>query len=585
MAAASSRSDQSYDVIVVGGGHNGLIAANYLARAGKKVLVVERRSMVGGACVTEEFFPGARFSSCSFVVGVLRPQIIADLELTTRFGLELYAPDPQGFALFDDASHIFVWQDVDKTLKQLERYSADEAKGLLRFGSRLRRFGDLTAQWTLTEPPTRSAMIKHFEDAGEEDLLNEFLFASTRDLLSRYFKSEQIRGFYTFFGIVSIWGGPSTPGTGYLFGYHASGEFEKTFGRWAFPKGGMGSITAALAKGARAYGAEILTDAPVAEILTDGRKVLGVRLEDGREHRARAVMSNADPKRTLGKLVPQRALSGDLRDKVARIDVRGSMARLHLLLDELPQYIGFPNAEAGPQHRGHAILGGSEDRFEEAYTAMLRGEFPEQFPIEAIIQSVTDPSLAPPGKHVMMLGVQNLPFELAEGTWDTRKKEFETRVLESLYKFAPNLRQHILGCHTITPLDLERTYGITGGNIFHVAMSIEHMFNNRPLAELSDYRTPIEGLYLCSAGTHPGGGVIGAPGHNAAQVVIADLNGKPRASRETGAASVRGPTLVDKVMKTEAGSSLGYYFARSRAFRTIARMAMKSRDKGTDGKP
>lgn len=568
---------KEYDVIVVGGGHNGLVAANYLGRAGKKVLVIERRGILGGACVTEEFFPGAKFSSCAFIQAVLRPRIITELELTSRFGLEMYAPDPQGFALFDDSSHVLLWQDIDRTLKQLERIAPEDAKGLLKFGQRLRRFGDLTAQWTLDAPPTRSEMIKLFEDAGEEDLLNEFMFGSTRDLLTKYFTSAQIRGFYTFFGIVSIWGGPSTPGTAYLFGYHASGEFEGTFGRWAFPKGGMGSITAALEKGARAHGVEFLTSAPVAEILVEGGAAKGVLLQDGRQFQAKSVMSNADPKRTLGKLVPQKALTGEFRSKVAGIDVRGSMARLHLLIDELPHYIGFDSAEAGPQHRGHAILGGSEERFEDAYAAMLRGVFPDQFPIEAIIQSVTDDSLTPQGQHAMILGVQNLPFELSEGDWDSRKQEFQDRVLESLFKFAPNLRHHILGCHTITPLDLERTYGITGGNIFHVAMTVEHMFNNRPLPELSDYRTPVKGLYLCSAGTHPGGGVIGAPGHNAAQVVIDDLDGRTR-NRVSSAAMVRGTSILDRAMQTEIGANLGYQFARSRAFRAFARLALKSRD-------
>ena len=575
---AEADQTKTYDVIVVGGGHNGLVAANYLGRAGKSVLVVERCEILGGACVTEEFFPGAKFSSCAFIQAVLRPKVIIDLELTSRFGLEMYAPDPQGFALFDDASHILLWQDVDKTLKQLEKIAPDDARGLLAFGLRLRRFGDLTGGWTLDRPPTRSEMIKVFEDADEEDLLNEFLFGSTRDLLTKYFSSAQIRGFYTFFGIVSIWGGPSTPGTGYLFGYHASGEFEGTFGRWAFPKGGMGSITAALEAGARAHGVDVLTAAPVAEIVIEGGQAKGVLLEDGRKFTARAVMSNADPKRTLGKLVPAKALSADLRKKVDNIDVRGSMARLHLLIDELPQYIGFPSAELGPQHRGHAILGGSEERFEDAYAAMLRGEFPEHFPIEAIIQSVTDDSLTPKGQHAMILGVQNLPFELARGDWDSRRQEFQDRVLECLFKFAPNLRNHILGCHTITPLDLERTYGITGGNIFHVAMTVEHMFNNRPLPELSDYRTPVKGLYLCSAGTHPGGGVIGAPGHNAAQVVIDDLEGRAR-DRSAARPIVRGPSILDRVMKTEAGSNLGYQFARSRAFRAFSRIALKSRDK------
>ena len=254
------------------------------------------------------------------------------------------------------------------------------------------------------------------------------------------------------------------------------------------------------------------------------------------------------------------------------------MARLHLLIDELPHYIGFGSAEPGPQHRGHAILGGSEERFEDAYAAMLRGDFPEQFPLEVIIQSATDDSLTPQGKHAMILGVQNLPFHLAEGDWDSRRQEFQDRVLESLYSFAPNLRNHILGCHTITPLDLERTYGITGGNIFHVAMTIEHMFNNRPLPELAGYRTPIKGLYLCGAGSHPGGGVSGAPGHNAAQVVIDALDGRERA-RVPNNPIKRGPTMLDRMMNTEAGSNLGYLFARSRAFRAFARIALKSRDK------
>lgn len=566
----------SYDVVIVGGGHNGLVAANYLGRAGKKVLVVERRNILGGACVTEEFFERNKFSSCSFIQAVMKPKIINDLELTTRFGLEMYAPDPQGFALFDDGSHILLWQDIDKTLKQLEKLAPEDAKGLISFGTRLRRFGDLTGHWTLDNPPTRSEMIKVFEDAGEEDLLNEFMFGSTRDLLNNYFKNPQVRGFYTFFGIVSIWGGPSTPGTSYLFGYHASGEFEGVFGRWAFPKGGMGAITVALERGAREFGVDILTDAPVEEILVSRGKATGIKLRDSRTFSSKVVMSNADPKRTFMSMVPASEIKSEFRNKVTRIDTRGSMARLHLLIDELPQYIGFEGSQAGPQHRGHAILGGSEERFENAYTAMLRGEFPEHFPIEAIIQSVTDETLTEPGKHAMTLGVQNLPFELAEGDWDSRKEEFQTKVLKSLFKFSPNLRDHILGCHTITPLDLQRTYGITGGNIFHVAMNVEHMFNNRPLPELSDYRSPIKGLYLCGAGTHPGGGVSGAPGHNAAQVVIDDLDGRVR-ERTNLSAATPNTSMLDKAMQSKTASNIGYLFIRSRAFRAISRLAMKAR--------
>jgi phytoene dehydrogenase-like protein len=565
------------DVVIIGGGHNGLVAANYLAKAGHSVTVLERRGIVGGACVTESFFPDypdAKFSSCAFIQAVLRPQIIDDLELVTKHGLSMYAPDPQGFALFPDGSHLMLWQDVDKTLRQLEKRNPEDAKNFLRFGQRLRRFGEITQGWLLTEPPSRAELIARFEELGEEDLLNEFLFGSTRDLLNTYFTSPEVRGFMTFFGIVSIWGGPSTPGTAYLFGYHASGEFEGVFGRWAFPRGGMGAITQAMRRAAEANGVTVLTDAEVARIDIARGRANGVTLTDGSRFSAKIVMSNADPHRTFTKLVEPGALDPAFRRAAERIDTRGSMARLHLLVDELPHYVGFPDSAPGPQHRGHAILGGSEEAFEDAYAAMLRGVFPEKFPIEAIIPSVTDDSLAPKGLHTIVLGVQNLPFHLAEGDWDSRKEEFQTRVLECLFAFAPNLRRAQKACHTITPLDLERTYGITGGNIFHVAMTVSHMFGARPLPEAAGYVTPVKGLYLCSAGTHPGGGVIGAPGHNAAQVAIAELQGRApdRASR-TGKA--RG--LIDRVTENEAGLGIAYQFARSRMLRSLTRIGTKTK--------
>lgn len=255
------------------------------------------------------------------------------------------------------------------------------------------------------------------------------------------------------------------------------------------------------------------------------------------------------------------------------------MARLHILTDRLPHYIGFPDNRPGPQHQGHAILGGSEEDFENAYSAMLRGVFPDRFPIEAIIPSVTDPTLAPAGMHTIVLGIQNLSFELAEGTWDTRKEEFKNRVLENLFKFAPNLREGIKGCHVITPLDLERTYGITGGNIFHVAMTVQHMFGARPLPELSDYRTPIKGFYLCGAGTHPGGGVIGAPGHNAAAAVLADLDGRTVEKPKAAARGQKG--LIERATDSGAALDLTYQLARSPMLRPLTRLGAKaSKPKG-----
>lgn len=568
-------SHNQYDAIVVGGGHNGLVAAGYLARAGKKVAVFERRHVLGGACVTEEFFEGVRFSSCSYMQAVLRPSIIRDLELE-KYGLKMYAPDPQVFALFDDGSHLLVWQDVDKTLAEISKYDAEDAKNFLLFGTRLRRFGDIADQWLLTDPPTRSEFIKAFEDAGEQDLLNEFFFSSTKDLLSRYFRSPQVRGYFTFYGVVSIWGGPSTPGTSYLFGYHSSGEFENTFGRWALPVGGMGSITQAMAKSAQAFGADIHVEAPVEQIQVSGGSVTGVRLADGRVFKAPIVLSNADPKHTFLKLISNQAIPSGLQTKVSRIDSRGSMARLHLVVDELPHYIGFDSAAPGPQHQGHQLLGCSEARFEQAYSSMLAGELPSEYAIESIIQSVTDQTLSTPGKHAMMLGVQNLPIDLARGDWDSRREEFRDGVLASLYRYAPNLKDHILDCHVITPLDLERTYGITGGNIFHTAMTAQHMFAARPLPEMGRYDTPVKGLYLCGAGSHPGGGVSGAPGHNAAQAVLADISGS---ARTTLTAAGNQADLLTQFMQSDRGLSIGYLFARNRLFRMFSRKALRNRNK------
>lgn len=567
--------EPKYDVAIIGAGHNGLVAANYLARAGRKVIVLEARNVVGGACVTEELIPGSKWSSCAFIAGLMRPEVISELELN-RFGLEMYQADVLTYSLFEDGSHLYFWKDVDKTLREIERFSKRDAARFLDFGLRLRRFSDLVRPFLLQAPPTRSEVMSHFEQAGEEELFNEFVLISSGDLLDRYFESEHVKGMMTFFAMVSIYGGPSTPGTSYVYGHHAWGEFEGQFGEYGFVRGGMGGISESLAAGARHHGAEIRLNAPVKKVIVERGRATGVLLDSGETIEAGAVVSNADPKRSLLGFVDPSELDAATVKDVEGIDQRGSMARIHLLVDELPHYLGTEPGK-GPQHLGHQLLGASVENFEATWEAQRRGVFPEKYVIEAVTQSATDPTLAPEGLHTLTLGIQQLPFELAEGDWNSRKEEWTDSVVADLCRYAPNLEDHILDRVTITPQDLETDYKITAGNIFHGQMYLDQLFDVRPTPALSSYRTPIDGYYLCGAGMHPGGGVMGASGHNAAKVMLSDagMGDFATGERSTGGGPRKG--LIDRIMETEPGRKAGYKLARNRALRPIATRAKRQR--------
>ena len=550
-----------YDAIVIGAGHNGLVAANYLARYGQKVLVSEGRPVVGGASVTEELIPGAKWSSCAFIADMIRPEIVADLELK-KFGFQMYSPSTMGFALFPDGRHLFLHKRVADTLRGLEKHSKADAVNFLEWGARLRRFGDYMRPWLLSAPPTREHIRAEFERNGELDLYHDFFESSTRELMSRYFQNDLIKGFLTFYGMVSVFAGPSTPGTSYVFGHHSSGDFDGDFGVWGFVRGGMGGFTQALADSARHYGVQIKTGSRVAGVTTSGGRATGIVLDSGEEFAAPIVVSNADPVRSMLKFLSPGDLDPGLRERISNIDRRGSMARIHLLIDELPQYIGLPSG-LGPQHLGHQMLGASVDNFEKAWAAEQKGVLADDYAIEAVIQSATDPTLAPRGLHTLTLGVQQLPGELStEGGWAAAGEQWADQIVGRLNDYAPNLKEHILQRYVITPKDLENEWSITGGNIFHAAMLGDQLFSGRPLPELSEYRTPVAGYYLCGAGTHPGGGVMGACGHNAAYAVLEDLKlGRlPRPGR------IPRPKITDQVLKNKYGKSLAYRAARQPVF-------------------
>ena len=547
------------DVVVIGAGHNGLVAANYLADAGLAVTVVERRDVIGGATVTEELIPGFRSSSCSYVVGLLHPKVIGDLELS-RFGLDLYQTDVGDVNLLEDGRHLILWNELARTLRGLEQLRAGESERFVELGLRLERFAQLIGPWVLGPPPPLSEVAARFERAGESALFVEFFALSVADLLERYLELDILKGFLSFYGLVSAWGGPWTPGWTFLYGHHSVGEYEGRMGQYAFPRGGMGSVADALAARARARGVEILVGDPVARVAVESGRATGVVLESGRELGARAVASSADPHRTFLGMVGADQLPAEFARAIERFDMRGSMARVHIALDGIPDFVGM-DPGAGPHTRGLTLLGAEMERFEEAWTAERRGEIAPDFPVEFLLQSTHDDTLAPPGKHLLITGVQQLPLELAGTDWDAEKAAFTERVLDVMTRYAPRLREHVIDTYTLTPLDLEREYGLTGGNIFHGAMTLGQVFGERPVSGWSDYRTPVEGLYLCGSGAHPGGGVMGVPGHNAAHALASDLAGGARPRPSSAAHDDLRRPLVERLM------------SRSRVRRTMVRLA------------
>ena len=525
---------KSYDAIVVGAGHNGLTAAAYLARAGLSTLVLERREIVGGCCVTEEIARGCRASTTSYIASMLRPTVIRDLDLATR-GLRMVPCDPSLLVPFPDAQIVPWWADRDRAVAEFRKLSAHDAETFVRVDDQLKKLARYLQPFFLEPPPEPSLhgadgfweflrVGKRFRGmtSAEVAQLVSFLTGSLGDFLDRNYESEKMKTMFLANNLYGKHGGPYDPGSalGLLFHLLGGGDGEVQ-GFYGHVIGGMGAITQALASAARKFGAEILTSSSVAKINVRDGISRGVILEDGAEISSRIVLSNADPKRTFLSLVEASQLPEDFRHAIAGIKMDGPCAKVNFILSEEPRVTGMPPDFTASQ-RSLFTLVPSLAFAERCYDIAKFGDIPEELWVDCVVASNVDSTLAPPGKHVMTTFIQYVPYRLREGTWDEKRELLGDRVVKKIAEYAPNVPNSIIARQVLTPLDLERTYGLTEGNIFHGDLSLEQLFFMRPVPGWSQYRTPVAGLYLCGAGAHPGGGVTGAPGYNAAHKALRD---------------------------------------------------------------
>ena len=530
---------QRYDAIVVGGGHNGLVHAAYLARAGKKVIVLERRHVVGGATVTEEIHPGFKFLTGSYLISLLRPDVIRELELP-RHGLEIM-PLESTFSPLPDGNYLADWPDHDLTREEIARHSARDADAYGEYATTMRRLALAVKPLLDMAPPNpasndprdRQAMALIAErlramPRADFDLLARLLTMSAADFLDEWFEGDALKGSKCTSGIIGTFMGPRSPGTGYVLLHHYIGELDGVFRSWGFARGGTGALSQAIASAARAAGVEIRTEAPVAKVLVKGGAAVGVVLANGDEILANRVISNADAKTTFLRLVEEKDLPAEFVSDIRRYRTTSPACKVNLALAGLPTFTALPKGKEALL-RGSIEIAPSIDYVEQAYDDAKYGGWSKRPFMDALIPSLLDPGMAPPGKHVMSLFVEYASSEL-EGGWTTEKKsEFLQVVIDTLAQYAPNLEELILHRHINTPDDIEKTFGITGGHIFHGELALHQIFFLRPAPGWAQYRTPIRNLGMCGSSTHPGGCITGAPGRNAAiEMLREDREGSAR---------------------------------------------------------
>jgi phytoene dehydrogenase-like protein len=524
--------NQRYDAIVIGGGHNGLVNAAYLAKAGKKVLVLERRHQVGGATVTEEIYPGFKYLIASYLISLLRPEVIQELDLP-RHGLEImplestYVPLPTGDYLAD-------WPDHDATRHEIARHSRRDAEAYDEYARTMRRLALAVRPLLAMIPPdptslapkdlaTMAQVRRLLSQMRKDDfyLLARLMTMSAADFLDEWFESAPLKGTKSTSGIIGTFMGPRSPGSGYVLLHHYLGEIDGVFRAWGFARGGTGGLSRAIASAAREAGAEILVDAPVARVLVKNGAAVGVALENCDAYQADIVVSNADAKRTFLSLVEPQHLPDEFLHDVRRLRISSPACKVNLALDGLPEFTSLPKGKEALL-RGPIEIAPSVEYLERAYDDAKYGGWARKPFMDALIPPLLDPGMAPPGKHVMSIFVQYASSDL-EGGWNEEKKaEFLDVVIDTLAEYAPNLKDIILHKHIMTPWDLERMIGLTSGHIFHGELALQQLFFLRPSPQWANYRTPIRSLYMCGSSTHPGGCITGAPGRNAAMAILED---------------------------------------------------------------
>src|SRR5437588_9930214 len=520
-----------YDAIIVGAGHNGLVTACYLARAKWKVLVLERRSVVGGACVTEEVFPGFKVSTAAYVNSLFRKEIIRDLRLHD-YGLAILERNPSSFTPFPDRRHLLLGPDAALTHREIAKFSARDADAYPRYEAMLERVANvIEPTLTMTPPNLLKPGLRDFwklfqlgrafrqlGPAMSEAV--EILTGAARPILDRWFESEQLKGTLATDAIIGAMASPSMPGTAYVLFHHVMGETNGKRGVWGYIRGGMGGLTQALAGAARDLHVDICCDADVAKIVVADGRAAGVALANGEEFSAPVLASNADANVTFTRLVDQRLLPPEFTAAVNRISYDSASLKINVALAELPDFLACPGTAPAPHHRGTIHICPDQDYIERAYDDAKYGKPSPQPVLECTIPSVVDATVAPPGKHLMSMFIQYAPYKLRGAKWDDVREDFADRCFDLLNDYAPNFKRSVLARQILTPLDLERTFNLTGGNIFQGAMPLNQLFSFRPVPGFADYRTPIRGLYLCGSAAQPGGGVMGAAAANAAREIL-----------------------------------------------------------------